>query len=90
MYHRFHAPVDYKVCTVTYISGDTWNVDPIALERMENCTARTNGPWSELEPDTGSEHETILMVPVAAILVASMKFHCVDQPLDHRNTRAPT
>ena len=35
MYHRFHAPHDCRVEQVTYISGDTWNVNPIALERIE-------------------------------------------------------
>ncbi len=31
MYHRFHAPADCQVEQVSYISGDTWNVNPIAL-----------------------------------------------------------
>ena len=35
MYHRFHAPHDCRVTEVTYISGDTWNVNPIALRRIE-------------------------------------------------------
>ena len=35
MYHRFHAPHDCRVERVTYISGDTWNVNPIALKRVE-------------------------------------------------------
>ena len=35
MYHRFHAPADGTVEHVTYISGDTWNVNPIALKRVE-------------------------------------------------------
>ena len=35
MYHRFHAPHDCRVEQVTYISGDTWNVNPIALKRVE-------------------------------------------------------
>jgi phosphatidylserine decarboxylase len=35
MYHRFHAPHDCRVQQVTYISGDTWNVNPIALKRVE-------------------------------------------------------
>src|SRR5437764_9574486 len=35
MYHRFHAPYDCRVDRVTYISGDTWNVNPIALRRVE-------------------------------------------------------
>src|SRR5262249_43594544 len=35
MYHRFHAPHDCRLEEVTYISGDTWNVNPIALKRVE-------------------------------------------------------
>ena len=35
MYHRFHAPYDCRVEQVDYISGDTWNVNPIALKRVE-------------------------------------------------------
>ena len=35
MYHRFHAPHDCRVERVSYISGDTWNVNPIALRRIE-------------------------------------------------------
>jgi hypothetical protein len=33
MYHRFHAPYDCRVEQIDYISGDTWNVNPIALKR---------------------------------------------------------
>ncbi len=35
MYHRFHAPHDGRIEHVTYISGDTWNVNPIALKRVQ-------------------------------------------------------
>jgi phosphatidylserine decarboxylase len=35
MYHRFHAPHDCRIEQVTFISGDTWNVNPIALKRVE-------------------------------------------------------
>ena len=35
MYHRFHAPADCRIERVTFISGDTWNVNPIALKRVE-------------------------------------------------------
>ena len=34
MYHRFHAPADARLAHVTYLSGDTWNVNPIALARV--------------------------------------------------------
>jgi phosphatidylserine decarboxylase len=36
MYHRFHSPESGTVEKVTSISGDTWNVNPIALRRVEN------------------------------------------------------
>src|SRR4051794_29356014 len=35
MYHRSHAPYDAHVKKVTSISGDTWNVNPIALKRVK-------------------------------------------------------
>ena len=35
MYHRFHAPADFAIERVTFISGDVWNVNPIALKRVE-------------------------------------------------------
>ncbi len=35
MYHRFHAPHDGHIDRVTLIHGDTWNVNPIALKRVE-------------------------------------------------------
>ena len=35
MYHRFHAPHDGRIDRVIYVSGDTWNVNPIALKRIE-------------------------------------------------------
>ena len=40
MYHRFHAPADLELRHVTYISGDTWNVNPIALRRVERLFCR--------------------------------------------------
>src|ERR1700722_7280528 len=35
MYHPFHAPHYCRVERVVYVSGDTWNVNPIALRRIE-------------------------------------------------------
>ena len=80
MYHRFHAPVDCVVDHIDYISGDTWNVNPIALKRIEKLYCKNERAVVEL--DTGDSEKSILLVPVAAILVASMKFHCLKQELD--------
>lgn len=80
MYHRFHAPVDCKVKQITYVSGDTWNVNPVALKRISKLYCKNERAVVEL--DTGREDKSITMVPVAAILVASMKFYCLDEVLD--------
>lgn len=76
MYHRFHAPHDLSVGQVTYISGDTWNVNPVALKRVEKLFCKNERAVVEcrLEPSG----YPILLVPVAAILVASIRFHFCD------------
>jgi phosphatidylserine decarboxylase len=82
MYHRFHAPCDGRVRQVRYISGDTWNVNPIALERVERLFCRNTRAVIEIEP--GDPAETIALVPVAAILVASIRLHFLDRRLHLR------
>ena len=76
MYHRFHAPIDGSVSALHYISGDTWNVNPIALKRVEKLFCKNERAILEIEPSHHSGN--IALVPVAAILVASMKFHGID------------
>jgi len=75
MYHRFHAPQDCTVEEVRYLSGDTWNVNPIALKRVERLFCRNERAVLKARLATG---EPIALVPVAAILVASMRLHCLD------------
>ena len=50
MYHRFHAPADATLGKVTHIAGDTWNVNPVALKRVERlfCRNRSEEHTSEL------------------------------------------
>ena len=80
MYHRFHAPADCRVRQVTYISGDTWNVNPIALKRVERLFCKNERAVVRLTlNDNQSE---IVIVPVAAILVAGIRLHCLDRVLD--------
>jgi phosphatidylserine decarboxylase len=80
MYHRFHAPVDCQVRQVNYVSGDTWNVNPIALKKVEKLFCKNERAVLELE--FGRSDYSLTLVPVAAILVASMKFHFLAEPLD--------
>lgn len=86
MYHRFHAPGDIAVEQVRYISGDTWNVNPVALKRVERLYCRNErAPITARLPDgTG-----IALVPVAAILVASIRLPFVDpvRPVRHIHQR---
>jgi phosphatidylserine decarboxylase len=82
MYHRFHAPADCRVEQVNYISGDTWNVNPIALRRVERlfCKNERAVIRCRLLPSGAM----LTLVPVAAILVASMRLRFVDVPLNLR------
>ena len=75
MYHRFHAPHDVKLSHVTYISGDTWNVNPVALKRVQQLFCKNERAVLHLQTQDGLP---FLLVPVAAVLVASMRFHAVD------------
>ena len=76
MYHRFHAPHDCRVDRVTYISGDTWNVNPIALKRVEKLFCKNERALLRTRL-TASGHP-VTLVPVAAILVASIRLHFLD------------
>jgi phosphatidylserine decarboxylase len=86
MYHRFHAPHDCRVRQVRYFSGDTWNVNPIALKRVEKLFCKNERAMirTRLEADG---HE-VLLVPVAAVLVASIRLHFLDVLL-HLRYRGP-
>jgi phosphatidylserine decarboxylase len=86
MYHRFHAPHDLRVEKVTYISGDTWNVNPIALKRIERLFCKNERAVIECRL-AGSNH-LLTLVPVAAILVASIRLHFLNM-LFHLNYPGP-
>jgi phosphatidylserine decarboxylase len=86
MYHRFHAPQDCVVERVTYLSGDTWNVNPIALARVERLFCRNERAVLQARLRQGGH--AIALVPVAAILVASIRLHFLDVLL-HLRYRGP-
>jgi phosphatidylserine decarboxylase len=76
MYHRLHAPYDCVVNKVTYIRGDTWNVNPIALNHIDKlfCKNERAVICTMLRPSG----VVVTLVPVAAILVASIRLHFLD------------
>jgi phosphatidylserine decarboxylase len=83
MYHRFHAPHDCRVDQVSYISGDTWNVNPIALRRVERLFCRNERVILRTTLDAGGERVTLVLV--AAVLVASIRLHFLDVLLNLRH-----
>lgn len=85
MYHRFHAPVACTVEQVTYISGDTWNVNPIALKRVEKLFCKNERAVIQTRLADG---QLLTLVPVAAVLVASIRLHFLNVLL-HLKYRGP-
>ena len=75
MYHRFHAPVDCRVEQVSYIAGDAWNVNPIALKRVEKLYCKNERAVIRCRLASGA---LLTLVPVAAILVASIRLKFLD------------
>jgi phosphatidylserine decarboxylase len=73
MYHRFHAPHDCTVEAVSYISGDTWNVNPIALKRVERLFCKNER--AAIKVRLARTGHAVTLVPVAAILVASIRLN---------------
>src|SRR5262245_14966907 len=87
MYHRFHAPADLVVERARYLSGDTWNVNPIALRRVEKLFCKNERAVLELRLRNASE--ALTLVCVASILVASIELRCLPRPFDLRYDGAP-
>ena len=83
MYHRFHAPAAGRIEHVTYLSGDTWNVNPIALKRVEKLFCRNERAVLRLRLEDG---RPVALVAVAAILVAAIRLHFLDVLLHLRWT----
>ena len=93
MYHRFHAPFDLTLEHVTYVAGDTWNTNPIALARVERLfckneravlRVRLNRKMGGAAVQAG-EAPLVTLVPVASILVASIRLHSLDVLLNLRH-----
>jgi phosphatidylserine decarboxylase len=85
MYHRFHAPAACTVEQVNYISGDTWNVNPIALKRVEKLFCKNERAVIQTRL---ANDQLLTLVPVAAVLVASIRLHFLDVLL-HLKYRGP-
>jgi len=76
MYHRFHAPHDVTVERVTYIAGDAFNVNPPALRRVARLYCRNTRAVLRLR--LNATGRLVTLVPVGAVLVASIRLHFLD------------
>lgn len=81
MYHRFHAPLDVHMEHVTHIRGDAWNVNPSALKRVPALYCLNERAVIRLRTADG---HALALVPVGAILVASIRLHALQLHLHQR------
>ena len=79
MYHRFHAPHDCRVVHLNYFSGDTWNTNPIAVNRVAKLYCKNE--HAVIQTRLGVGDHVVTLVPVASILVASIRLRFLDVPL---------
>ena len=86
MYHRFHSPHDCQVARVTYVAGDAFNVNPATLARIPRLFCRNERAIVRCRLDNSGA--VIALVPVAAILVASIRLSFLDVTL-HLRYRGP-
>jgi phosphatidylserine decarboxylase len=87
MYHRFHAPADCRVSRVVYVPGDTWNVNPPALARVERLYCRNTRVVVPAMPY--GHDQPLVMVAVGAILVASVQLQFLPFALDETYAGTP-
>ena len=85
MYHRFHAPYACRVESVTHIPGDAWNVNPIALRRIERLFCKNER--AAIRTTLFGTGHPVTLVPVAAILVAGIRLRFLELTPGARNGR---
>jgi phosphatidylserine decarboxylase len=76
MYHRFHAPHDCHVESVSHFPGDVWNVNPATLKRVERVFCENERAVIRTRL-SGTGH-AVTLVPVAAVLVAGIRLGFLD------------
>jgi phosphatidylserine decarboxylase len=83
MYHRFHAPYDCRVTEVSHLFGDTWNVNPVTLRRVDRLYCKNERAIIHtLLPGTG---HPMTLVAVAAIMVAGIRLGFLDFAAETRS-----
>lgn len=82
MYHRFHAPCAGRIHRIDYVSGEVFNVNPPTLKRIDGLFCRNERAVLPIDTDALDGLGPVTLVPVAAVLVASMRFSFLAQPLN--------
>ncbi|WP_026606248.1 archaetidylserine decarboxylase [Methylocapsa acidiphila] len=87
MYHHFHAPHDCRVEQVAYVPGDVWNVNPVALKRVDKLFCKNER--AVLRTRLAASGHVVTLAPVAAILVAGIRLPFLEEwlELNRRETR---
>jgi len=80
MYHRFHAPDAGSLKQIKYIAGEVFNVNPPTLKRLPGVFLRNERAVLPLDLD--GLGQVVTLVPVAAILVASLRLHGLEEALN--------
>jgi phosphatidylserine decarboxylase len=75
MYHRFHAPAQGELLQVQYFKGDAYNVTPPTLRWIDRLFCKNERAC--LTYRVSSTGEVIALVPVAAVLVAGIRLHAL-------------
>jgi phosphatidylserine decarboxylase len=88
MYHRFHAPHDCRVTSVAHVPGDAWNVNPVALRRIERLYCKNER--AVIRARLSRTGHALTLVPVAAILVAGIRLRFLDLTRDGQRQRQRT
>src|SRR5262249_30590397 len=71
----------------TYVPGDTWNVNPIALKRVEKLFCKNERAL--LTTRLAATGDVVTLVPIAAVLVAGIRLHFLGVALGLKH-RGPT
>jgi phosphatidylserine decarboxylase len=82
MYHRFHAPHNLRVDRVRHIQGDSFNVNPPALARVDRLFCRNERVI--IRTMLEKTDYVVTLVPVAAILVAGIRLRFLDLVVNPR------
>ncbi|HCU90617.1 MAG TPA: phosphatidylserine decarboxylase [Gammaproteobacteria bacterium] len=85
-YHRVHAPITGTITQIRYVPGRLFSVNDRTARSVNQLFARNE----RLILEICSESETVIVILVGALLVASMELTCCDVKAAMRHADRPT